>query len=218
MAPVGLVQVTTRTPRRSALERARLERRARLLAWLGNAWHVAEFAVALGAGLAAGSIALVGFGIDSLIEVFSGTVVAWLLAAGRLHSDAAERRAQRLIAISYLVLAAYVVVEATRSLVVGDHPSPSPVGIALAAVTAPAMPLLAIAKRRVGRALSSAAIEAEGTQNMLCAYLSVALLAGLGANALVGWWFADPVAALAIGLVAAREGRNAWRGRACGCC
>jgi divalent metal cation (Fe/Co/Zn/Cd) transporter len=197
-------------------ERARLERRARMLAWSGNAYHVGEFAVAIGAGIAAGSIALIGFGADSLIEVFSGGVIGWLFTGSRIGSEAAERRAQKLIAISFFILAAYVGVESVRTLLGGDHPSRSWVGIGLAAVTAPTMPLLARAKRRVGRQLGSAATVKEGQQNQVCAYLSIALLIGLGANALLGWWWADPAAALVIAGVAAYEGRESWRGE--GCC
>ena len=204
------------SPRRpGSTERVRLERRARRLAWGGNVWHVAEFAIALAAGIAASSIALVGFGIDSLIEVLAGSVVVWLFTGRRLGSEAAERRAQQVIAVSFLLLAAYVAVESVRTLAGSVHPDPSWVGIGLAAVTAPTMPLLARAKRRVGHRLGSAATVAEGAQNLLCAYLSVALLAGLGANALLGWWWADPLAGLAIAAVAAREGLESWRGRAC---
>ncbi len=199
-------------------ERARLVRRARVLAWGGNAWHAIEFAVAVAAGVAAGSVALVGFGIDSLIESLAGLVIVWRFAAGRAHSDEAERRAQRLVAVSYLLLVVYVAVEATRTLVAGDHPRTSWVGVGLAAFTAATMPLLAAAKRDAGRRLGSAATVREATQNDICAYLSLALLAGLGLNATLGWWWADPVAALAIGAVAAREGAAAWRGEACGCC
>ena len=203
---------------RASIGRARLVRRAQLLAWAGTWWHLAEFAIALGAGLAAGSVALVAFGIDSLIELAAGGVIIWLLAARRIDSQVAERRAQQLIAVTYALLASYVAVEATRTLIDGTHAGESIVGIALAATTAPTMPLLAIAKRRVGHALGSQATASEGTQNMICAYLSLALLAGLGANALFGWWWADPVAALAIGAVAAREAVQSWRGASCSCC
>ena len=202
----------------ASMGRARLVRRAQLLAWAGTWWHLAEFAIALGAGLAAGSVALVAFGIDSLIELAAGGVIIWLLAARRIDSQIAERRAQQLIAVTYGLLASYVAVEATRTLIDGSHPGESVVGIALAATTAPTMPLLAIAKRRVGSALGSHATASEGTQNMICAYLSVALLVGLGANALLGWWWADPVAALVIGGVAAREAVRSWRGESCSCC
>jgi divalent metal cation (Fe/Co/Zn/Cd) transporter len=197
-------------------ERARLVQRARLLAWGGNAWHFVEFAIALGAGIAAGSIALVGFGFDSLIESLAGFVIIWRFAARRAHVETTERRAQQLIAFSYFLLVAYITVEATRTLVVGDQPETSWVGIGLAAFTAPTMPLLARAKRRVGRRLGSAATVSEAEQNQICAYLSIALLVGLLLNALAGWWWADPAAALAIAAVAGREGVQSWRGE--GCC
>ncbi|HEY7258869.1 MAG TPA: cation transporter [Gaiellales bacterium] len=217
MSTVPIV-IRGRTP--DPAERARLQRRARRLAWGGNLWHVAEFAIAIAAGISASSIALVGFGLDSLIEVLAGSVVVWLYTGRRLHSQSAERRAQQMIAISFFLLAAYVAVESLRTLAGSSHPDPSWVGIGLAAVTAPTMPLLARAKRRVGRRLGSAATLSEGAQNLLCAYLSVALLVGLGANALFGWWWADPLAGLAIAAVAAREGVESWRGRGCAgdCC
>jgi len=199
--------------------RLHLERRARRLAWSGNAWHLIEFAIAIAAGISAGSIALVAFGIDSLIEFAAGGVIVWLFSGGRGTSEAAERRAQRIIAMSFFGLAVYVLVESVRAFT-GAHPEPSWVGIGLAAVTAPTMPLLARAKRRVGHQLGSRATVSEGGQNMLCAYLSVALLAGLGANAVLSWWWADPLAGLVIAAAAAQEGRTAWRGEACGddCC
>lgn len=199
-------------------ERERLERRARLLAWGGNVWHFVEFAIAIGAGIAAGSVALIGFGADSLIEGLSGFVIVWLFTGSRLGSERAERRAQQLVALSYFVLAAYVLVESGRDLLGGHHPGVSWVGIGLAAVTAPTMPLLARAKRNVGRNLNSSATVSEAEQNMICAYLSIALLVGLLANALFGWWWADPAAALVIAGVAANEGRESWRGESCECC
>jgi divalent metal cation (Fe/Co/Zn/Cd) transporter len=203
-------------PRLAESDRLRLQRRARVLAWGGIAWHCAEFAIAIAAGLAASSIALIGFGADSLIEAIAGLVVVWLFTGSRLHSPSAERRAQQMIAASFFVLAAYVTVESVRTLVGGDHPDASWVGIGLALVTAPTMPLLARAKRRVGSRLGSSATVKEGAQNMICAYLSIALLVGLLANALLGWWWADPLAALVIAAVAVNEGRESWRGE--GCC
>lgn len=200
---------------RPARERARLERKARLLAWGGIGYHLLEAAVAIGAGLAAGSIALIGFGADSLIESLAGFVVVWLFTGARLGSSTAERRAQQLIAISFFVLAAYVGIEATRTLIGGDHPEVSWLGIGLAAFTAVTMPLLAAWKRRVGRSLNSAATVKEASQTQLCAYLSIALLVGLGANALFGLWWMDPAAALVIAAVAVKEGRESWRGEAC---
>jgi divalent metal cation (Fe/Co/Zn/Cd) transporter len=198
--------------------RGHLERRAKLLAWVGNGWHLVEFAVALAAGIAAGSVALVGFGLDSLIEVAAAGVVIWLFSGGRGSSQAAERRAQQLVAASYALLVAYVAVEAVGDLLGGHHPAGSWVGIGLAAVTAPTMPLLARAKRETGRRLRSAATVSEAGQNMICTYLSVALLVGLLLNALAGWWWADPAAALVIAALAAREGLECWRGERCDCC
>jgi len=212
------VQLQRRLPLLPPHQRAALERRAKMLAWGGNAWHVVEFAIALGAGIAASSVALVGFGIDSVIEALAGGVIVWLFTGGRGASHGAERRAQQMIAASYALLVAYISVEAVRDLFGSHHPGVSWVGIGLAAFTAPTMPLLARAKRNVGRQLKSSATVSEASQNMVCAYLSIALLVGLLANALLGWWWADPVAALAIAAVAAREGVDAWRGESCDCC
>lgn len=212
------VQLQRRLPALPAQERVALERRAKLLAWTGNAWHVVEFAIAVGAGIAAGSVALIGFGIDSVIEALAGGVIVWLFSGGRGSSHTAERRAQQLIAASYAILVAYIGVEAIRDLVAGHHPEASWVGIGLAAITAPTMPMLARAKRNVGRKLGSSATVSEASQNMICAYLSIALLIGLLANALAGWWWADPAAALVIAAVAAKEGVDSWRGESCDCC
>jgi divalent metal cation (Fe/Co/Zn/Cd) transporter len=202
----------------SAAERERLERRVRLLAHTGNAWHLAEAAIALTAGIMAGSVALEGFGIDSAVELLAGGVIVWLFTGGRGSSAAAERRAQRVIAASFFLLALYVTVASIRDLAGGHHPDASWVGIGLAAFTAPTMPLLARAKRRLGHELGSSATVSEAAQNQLCAYLSIALLVGLLANALAGWWWADPTAALVIAAVAVREGRESWRGEVCDCC
>ena len=196
-------------------ERDRLVRRAKQLAWLGVGWHGVEAAIAIGAGLIAGSIALIGFGADSLIESFAGFILLWRFAASRVTSEDAERWAQKLISISFYVIAAYVGFEAVRSLLTGDRPEASWVGIGLAAITLVTMPPLAIAKGRIGEKLGSSATKSEGQQNMLCAYLSAALLVGLGANALFGLWWADPVTALVIAGVAVKEGRESWRGDSC---
>jgi divalent metal cation (Fe/Co/Zn/Cd) transporter len=214
----GELRVLGQRPVLAPEDRARLERRTKLLAWAGNGWHLVEFAVALAAGIAAGSVALVGFGLDSLIEVASAGVVIWLFSGGRGASDAAERRAQQLIATSYGLLVVYIAVEAVRDLVGAHHPAVSWVGIGLAAFTAPTMPLLAGAKRQVGHKLGSSATVSEAGQNMICAYLSVALLVGLLLNAIFGWWWADPAAALVIAAIAAREGLASWRGESCDCC
>jgi len=215
-----LLQIGRRPPAKSQLpspDRARLERRAKLLAWGGNGWHLVEFGIALVAGVLAGSVALVGFGVDSLIEFAAGSVIVWLFTGGRGSSERSERRAQQLIAGSYFVLTAYIAVEAVRDFAGGHQPGASWLGIGLAAFTAPTMPLLARAKRSVGRQLNSSAAVSESNQNMLCAYLSIALLAGLLLNALAGSWWADPAAALLIGAIAAREGVESWRGESCAC-
>jgi divalent metal cation (Fe/Co/Zn/Cd) transporter len=198
-----------------AADHTRLARRARALAWGGIAWHTVEFAIAIVAGIAASSIALIGFGIDSLIESFAGLVVIWRFSGARSESHDSEHRAQRLIAVSFFVLAGYVGFESVRTLLTGARPEESWLGIGLASVTLVTMPALALAKRRVGRQLGSAATVREAVQNLVCAYLSVALLIGLLANALVGWWWADPLAALVIGAVALREGVESWRGDDC---
>jgi divalent metal cation (Fe/Co/Zn/Cd) transporter len=199
----------------SGPRREQLVARARLLAWLGIGWHAMEAAIAVGAGIAASSIALIGFGADSVIESIAGFVLIWRFGGSRHASEAAEQRAYRLIGISFWVIAAYVAAEAVRQLAGGTHPGTSWIGIGLALVTLVTMPPLARAKAKVAESLGSAATRAEGRQNMLCAYLSAGLVVGLGANALLGWWWADPATALVIAGVAVREGREAWRGDAC---
>ncbi|HWE32570.1 MAG TPA: cation transporter [Solirubrobacteraceae bacterium] len=208
----------SQTPARSPSERDRLVRRARLLARAGLAWHLLEAAVAITAGVLASSVALTGFGADSLIEAAAGLVVLWLLTDDRSISHRAERRAQQLIAASFLLLAVYIGVQSLVDLAGGHHPSVSWLGIALSTITLLTMPPLAAAKRRVGHALGSPATTSESRQTMLCAYLSAGLLTGLLANALAGWWWADPLVALTIGSFALREARDAWRGTSCGCC
>jgi len=192
--------------------RARLVRRARQLAWAGIGWHVVEATVAVTAGVVAGSVALIGFGADSLIEAMAGFVVLWRLAGAHAMS---ERRAQQMIALSFYVLSAYVAVAAIRSLASADRPAVSWVGIGLSVITLATMPPLAAAKARAADALGSSATKSESRQTMLCAYLSAALLVGLGLNPLLGWWWADPVTALGIAGVALKEGRDAWRGESC---
>jgi divalent metal cation (Fe/Co/Zn/Cd) transporter len=216
--PLPVLPMAAGHASRSPAQRGRLVARARQLAWLGLGWHVVEAAVAVTAGVVAGSVALVGFGADSLIEAAAGIVVLWLMADTRSASPAAERRAQQLIAASFVVLAAYIGIEAMRDLVAGHHPDASWVGIGLAVVTLATMPPLAIAKRSVGDQLGSSATASESRQTMLCAYLSAALLVGLLANAAAGLWWADPATGLVIAAVALREARDAWRGRACSCC
>ena len=184
-----------------------LRRRGLRLEYLSVAWNLIEAAVAVGSGLAAHSIALVGFGLDSLIETFAAVVVIWDLKGVGEHR---ERRALRLIALSFFALAAYVVVEAGRDLLVGAEAEGSLVGIALAATSLLVMPALGLAKRRTGQRLGSPTLVADSAETLLCAYLSAILLAGLVLNATLDWWWADPLAAIGIGWLALREGREAW--------
>ena len=210
------IQLQQRLPSLPPQERLALERRASLLAWGGNAWHLIEFGIAIVAGVIAASPALIGFSLDSLIELAAGFVIVWLFRLRSGHAD--ERRAQQFVALTYLLLVVFIVTESIATLFGFRHPETSWLGIGLAAFTAATMPLLALAKRRVGQKLGSSATVSEAGQNQICAYLSIALLAGLLANALAGWWWADPTAALAIAALAGKEGLDSWRGNSCGCC
>lgn len=194
--------------------RQELNRRAQRLAWATVAYNTGEGLVAVLAGLAAGSVALVGFGLDSAVEVLSALAVSWQFS-GRVDARDRERTALRLITVSFFALAAYVSVDAVHSLLSNGHADPSPVGIALAVACLLVMPLLVRAKRKVGRELGSSTITADATQTELCTYLSAVLLAGLLLNATLAWTWADPLVALAIAAVAVREGLHAWRGDAC---
>lgn len=195
----------------------RLAAWARRLSWLSLIWMSAEGAIAIIAGLLAGSVALIGFGLDSAIEGVASVVIIWRFTGGRTLSQHAERRAQRLVAIQFFILAPYVAIEAIRSLVAGEQPDASWLGIGLAVASLVAMPVLGVAKRRIGERLGSGATRGEGAQNLLCAYLAAALLVGLLGNALFGLWWLDPAVALLIATVAAREGIATWRGDDCGC-
>ena len=177
-------------------------------------WNLIEALVGIGAGLLAGSIALVGFGVDSVIESLSGAVLWWRLGSPR-HDPARERRASRLVGVSFFLLAAYVLYESAAALLRREAPEPSLVGILLAAVSLVVMPLLARAKRRVAAAIGSRALVADSRQTDLCAYLSAILLGGLGLNALLGWWWADPLGALAMVPLIGLEGRKAWQQKHC---
>jgi divalent metal cation (Fe/Co/Zn/Cd) transporter len=212
--------VTTLAPAGRRLrdaERVRLAARARRLSWLSLAYMTAEGAIAILAGVAAGSVALVGFGIDSAIEGLASAVIVWRFTGGRVVSEAAERRAQRLVAIQFLILAPYVAYESVAALAARERPDASWVGVALAASSLVVMPFLGIAKERLSVPLGSAAIRGEGRQNLLCAGLAGALLLGLLGNALLGAWWLDPAVGLLIAAAALREGAEAWRGGEGGC-
>ncbi|GAB2675814.1 cation diffusion facilitator family transporter [Thalassiella azotivora] len=204
-APLGPAQVE---------RREQLGRRARLLAAASVSYNLLEAVIAIGAGVVAGSVALIGFGMDSIVEVSSGLIILWQFSH-RLP-ETRERQAQRLMAFAFFALAGYVGVESLRALLGDAEPDSSPVGIGLAIASLVIMPFLSWAQRRTGRELGSAAVVADGTQTLLCTYLSGVLLAGLVLNTTLGWGWADPVAGLVIAAVAAREGLEAWRGD--GCC
>jgi divalent metal cation (Fe/Co/Zn/Cd) transporter len=186
-------------------------RRGVRLEYLTIGWNSLEAIIAIGAGFMAGSISLIGFGLDSVIEVSSGAILLWRLRGGEHR----EEIALKLVGVSFLALAAYVVFEAVKSLWLHEEPNESYVGIALAILSLIAMPLLASAKRKVASSIKSQAMQADSRQTDICAYLSAILLAGLGLNALFGWWWADPVAGLAMVPIIAKEGIEALRGDTC---
>jgi divalent metal cation (Fe/Co/Zn/Cd) transporter len=197
----------------SPARRQLLNVRARRLAYGTAAYNALEGAIAIAAGVGAGSTALIGFGLDSFVEVSSAVVVVWQFRA-RLP-ESREQLALKLIAVSFFALAGWVTFEAARTLVAGNEAESSPVGIGLAAASLIVMPLLVRAKRRTGRELSSTTVLADSVQTLLCTWLSGVLLAGLVLNAWLGWTWADPIAALVIAVVALREGLEAWRGDDC---
>jgi divalent metal cation (Fe/Co/Zn/Cd) transporter len=198
-------------------ERAAITRRGRALQYATIAWNSAECIVALSAGFLAGSIALVGFGFDSAIEVTSSLAALWRLRwdADEVRRESAERHTLRVIGSCFLILAVYVAYEAGQALRLGDAPQSSMVGIALAALSLVVMPSLVYFKRRIASRLGSGALEAEARQTQICAYLSAILLAGLGLNAWLGWWWADPIAGLIMVPLIASEGIEAVRGKTC---
>jgi cation diffusion facilitator family transporter len=184
------------------------------LEWVTIGWNCLEAVVAIGAGIVAGSIALVGFGLDSVIEVLAGAVVLWRLRAELQGADAeasarAERRALAWVGWSFFALAAYILFESGKKLLWHERPDESPVGLALAVLSLIVMPALALAKHRTARRLQSRALAADAKETAICAYLSLALVLGLGLNAWTGWWWADPVAALAMLPLVVHEGREA---------
>ncbi|HWC25799.1 MAG TPA: cation transporter [Solirubrobacteraceae bacterium] len=195
----------------------RLAARAKLLSWASLAYMTVEGAIAILAGVLAGSVALIGFGIDSAIEGFASAIIVWRFSAGRMFSEVAEQRAQKLVAIQFFILAPYVGFESIQALVEGARPQVSWLGIALSASSLVVMPYLGLAKQRIADRIGSAATKGEGRQNMLCAYLAGALLAGLLANAAFGGWWLDPIVGLLIAVVAVTEGLEAWRGEGCAC-
>ncbi len=201
----------------SSVERTEHLRHGRKLEYFTIGWNMVEAGVAIGAGWFAGSIALVGFGVDSLIESLSGSVLLWRLSSPT-HDESREKIALKLVGISFLILAAYVAFDAIKSLLVYEPPQTSLVGIGLSVASLIIMPLLARAKRLSASNLGSRAMKADSRQTYLCAYLSAILLGGLALNALFRWWWADPVAALIMVPIIAREGFEGLRGEVCDDC
>jgi divalent metal cation (Fe/Co/Zn/Cd) transporter len=196
-------------------EHASLIWRVKLISWLSLAFMLVEAAVGLFAGLAADSIALIGWGIDSMIVAVASLVIIWRFTGDRIHSDEAEATARKVVAVSFFLLAPYIAIEATRRLLTGTEAKGSWIGIGLAISSVLLMPLFGYAKKRIGTALRSGATTGEGTQNILCAYLSLAILIGLAANALFGLWWADPLVALLVAVTAIQAGMSTWRGDGC---
>jgi len=194
----------------------RAAKRARQLSWLSLFWMGAEGTLGVVTGVLAGSIALTAFGIQSFIEGLASLVIVWLFSGTRLHSDKAEGRAQKFVAIQFFLLVPFVGYEAIDKLATGERADTSWLGVGIVTSSLIAMPLLGIAKRRLADKLGSVATRGEGTQNLLCAYLAGAVMVGLLGNALFGFWWLDPAAALVVAAVAVREGRESWRGE--GCC
>jgi divalent metal cation (Fe/Co/Zn/Cd) transporter len=195
----------------------RLARLARMLSWLTLAWMGIEGGVAIGAAVIAGSVALLGFGLDSGIEAMASVIVIWRFTGSRLASATSERRAQQLVAVSFFLLAPYIAAEAIHALAAGDRAETSVAGLVLTAGTAVFEPALGVAKRRIGARLGSPATAGEGTQNLLCACLALAVFAGLAANTLLHLWWLDGAVALGISAWAVVEGRRAWAGKSCAC-
>ena len=193
----------------------RAARWARWLAWASLLWMTVEGAVGLAAGITAGSVALVGWALSSVVEGLASVIVIWRFTGGRTLSETSEARAQKAVAISFWLLAPYVAIEAVRDLIAGNRADASLLGIGLTISSLVLMPALGIAKKRLGDRLNSGATAGEGGQNLLCAYLAAAVLVGLVANSLFGWWWLDPIAGLLIAGVAVREGLEAWRGETC---
>lgn len=196
-------------------EHAVLVRRVKLISWLSLVWMTAEGAIGVIAGILANSVALLGYGLDSTITGVASVIIIWRFSGHRVHSVDAERRAQKIVAVTFFLLAPYILVAAIHHLLAGTHAAASWVGISLAIVSICLMPLFGRAKKRLGKSLGSNATAGEGTQNILCAYLSLAILIGLGANALAGWWWADPAVALIVAIVALQTGVRTWRGQVC---
>ncbi len=195
----------------------RAARWARWLAWASLFWMTVEGAVGIYAGISANSIALIGWALSSAVEGLASVIVIWRFTGSRALSEASEVRAQKAVAVSFFLLAPYVGLESIGHLVNRELPQVTLLGIALTVSSIVLMPALGVAKQRLGRTLGSGATAGEGTQNLLCAYIAGGVLVGLIGNALFGWWWLDPIAGIAVAVIAVKEGREAWKGENCGC-
>jgi divalent metal cation (Fe/Co/Zn/Cd) transporter len=189
--------------------------RVRQLTYFTLVWLAVDGAIGMTAGIAANSVALIGWGLDCAIQAVAAIVILWRFSAGRRDSAQAERRAQQVVAVSYMLLVPYIIVVSVDQLLSSNAAAASSIGIALAATDAVVMPALGQWKARLGTKLGSCATRSAGKQNILCAYLSIGVLVGLGANALLGWWWADPTVALLVAGACAQAGLQAWRGEGC---
>ena len=192
-----------------------LIRRIKTLSWLSLVWMTIEGVIGVTAGIAANSIALIGYGLDSTIAGVGSLIIIWRFTGTRVESEAAERRAQKIVAVTFFLLAPYIAVEAVRRLVAGSEAEGSWIGVGLAMVSVVLMPYFGRAKTRIGNQLRSSATTGEGLQNILCGYLSLAILVGLGANVVFGLWWADPLVALVVAIAAVQAGVRTWRGEGC---
>jgi divalent metal cation (Fe/Co/Zn/Cd) transporter len=212
-----VIHASAPAARPSPGERERLIRWAKALSWLSLGWMMIEGTVAITAAVIAGSVALLGFGIDSAIESLASVIVIWRFTGQRRVSETSERRAQQLVAVSFFLLAPYIAQDAVRTLIASEHPATSLTGIALSISSILVMPLLGRTKQRVGERLGSGATAGEGAQNLLCAYMAAGVLVGLLANTALSLWWLDPAIALAIAALAIHEGIETWRGNGCDC-
>jgi divalent metal cation (Fe/Co/Zn/Cd) transporter len=203
------------TPLSLPLRQSQLVRRIKLLSWLSLLWMTTEGVVGVVAGIAANSIALIGYGLDSTLGGIGSLVIIWRFTGARVHSSTAEERAQKIVAITFFLLAPYIAAEAIRRLLTGDQAEGSWIGVGLAIVSIALMPYFGRAKKRLGNTLRSSATTGEGIQNILCGYLSLTILVGLGANVVFGLWWADPLVAIVVALAAVHAGVRTWGGEAC---
>lgn len=196
-------------------ERAFLIGRIKLVSWLSLVWMTAEGVIGTTVGIMSNSIALIGYGVDSTITGVASVIIIWRFTGNRIDSETSEKQAQRIVAITFFLLAPYIISAAVHHLITGSEAQASWLGIGLATISVILMPLFGRAKKRMGSRLGSSATTGEGAQNILCAYLSLAILIGLVSNAVLGLWWADPLAALIVAIVAVQTGISTWRGESC---